>query len=165
MPQCSRCGAQSQAVGNFCAVCGQPNVVQAAMQYSGRNSFPNPHPTGHAHLGIAARGFGQVFGLDPRITLLTVVVDAMLFGGEGVGVLTGGVLLGPALAMSVIVGVAVGFVTYKAQMRWYGDDRDSALIKGIILGILTAIPTAIPAFLYVPSGVLGMFHMLRRKKT
>ena len=49
------------------------------------------------------------------------------------------------------------------QMHWYGDDKESAKIKAVILGLLTAIPTALPALLYVPSGVLGVFHNLRGK--
>jgi hypothetical protein len=104
----------------------------------------------------AARGFGQIFGLDPRIAALTLVVDFMLFGGEFV---TAG-LIWP---FSVAAGLVLGLIAYKAQMRWYGDDRESALIKGLILGLLTAIPTPIPAFLYIPSGIVGLVHNFRRK--
>jgi hypothetical protein len=47
-------------------------------------------------------------------------------------------------------------------MRWYGDDAESARIKGLILGLLTAIPTPLPAVLYVPAGILGLVHNLRK---
>ena len=99
-------------------------------------------------------GFSQLFGLDPRIAFLTFVVDLMLFGGE---VLTFGLLVPVAL----VAGIILGFITYRAQMKWYGDDRESALIKGIIIGLLTAIPTPLPAVVYVPSGILGLIHMAR----
>ena len=59
--------------------------------------------------------------------------------------------------------MVLGLIAFKAQMRWYGDDRESAMIKGLILGLLTAIPTPLPALLYIPSGLLGMVHNFRRK--
>jgi hypothetical protein len=108
----------------------------------------------HEQTAATSRGFTQIFGLDPRIAFLTFVIDLMLFGGE---VLTLGLLIPIALA----VGIVLGFITYRAQMRWYGDDRESALIKGVIIGLLTAIPTPLPAILYVPSGLIGLIHMVR----
>jgi hypothetical protein len=99
-----------------------------------------------------SRGFTQLFGLDPRIAFLMFTVDMMLFGGE---VLTFGLLI----PISIVVGLVLGFITYRAQMKWYGDDRESALIKGVIIGLLTAIPTPLPAIVYVPSGILGLIHM------
>jgi hypothetical protein len=57
--------------------------------------------------------------------------------------------------------LVLGFVTYRAQMKWYGDDRESALIKSVAVGLLTAIPTPLPAIVYVPSGILGLFHAAR----
>src|SRR5271165_5684778 len=101
-----------------------------------------------------SRGFAQLFGLDPRIAFLTFVIDVMLFGGE---VLTLGILI----PIAFIVGLVLGFITYRAHMKWYGDDRESALTKGVIIGLLTAIPTPLPAILYVPSGILGLIHMVR----
>ena len=104
-----------------------------------------------------ARGFGQMFGLDPRVALLTFVVDNMLFGGEVAS-------LGTSIGISVVVGIAIGIIAFKAQMKWYGDDRDSAMIKAAIVALLTAIPTSIPALLYVPSGILGLAHNWRHRK-
>ncbi len=94
--------------------------------------------------------------LAARIAALTLLVDFMLFGGEFV---TAG-LIWP---FSVVAGLVLGLIAFKAQMRWYGDDRESAMIKGLILGLLTAIPTPLPALLYIPSGLLGMVHNFRRK--
>jgi hypothetical protein len=101
-----------------------------------------------------SRGFAQLFGLDPRIAFLTFIVDLMLFGGT---VLTFGLLIPVSLA----AGIVLGFITYRAQIKWYGDDNESALIKGAIIGLLTAIPTPLPAILYVPSGILGLLHLAR----
>lgn len=108
----------------------------------------------HQPAARSARGFTQVFGLDPRIAFLTFVIDLMLFGGE---VLTFGLLIPIAL----VAGIVLGFITYRAQRRWYGDDRESALIKGVIVGLLTAIPAPLPALLYLPSGLLGLIHLAR----
>jgi hypothetical protein len=109
----------------------------------------------HEQTARSSRGFGQLFGLDPRIAFLTFVVDLMLFGGT---VLTFGLLIPIAIA----AGVVLGFITYRAQLKWYGDDHESALIKGVIIGLLTAIPTPLPAIVYLPSGVLGLIHTARR---
>jgi hypothetical protein len=62
------------------------------------------------------------------------------------------------------VGIALGFITYKAQRHWYRDDQESAIIKGLIVALLTAIPTSLPGFLTIPSGIVGLVHILRRKK-
>src|SRR5271165_337340 len=110
----------------------------------------------HQQAARSARGFTQIFGLDPRIAFLTFVIDLMLFGGE---VLTFGLLIPIAL----VAGIVLGFITYRAQMRWYGDDRESALIKGVIVGLLTGIPTPLPAVVYVPSGILGLIHVARNR--
>ena len=68
-------------------------------------------------------------------------------------------LLAAAFTLCVL-----GVIAYLAQRKWYGDDKDSALIKALILGFLTAIPTPLPAMLTVPSGILGLVHKWRRKQ-
>jgi hypothetical protein len=105
---------------------------------------------------MAARGFGQTYGLLPAMAILTFTVDMMLFGGE-LGT------LGASLPISVAAGTILGFIPYKTQMKWYFDDRESALIKGLILGFLTAIPTPLPAAFYLSSGLVGFIHNLRKK--
>ncbi len=104
---------------------------------------------------IRSRGFLQVFGLDPRIALLTFVVDMMLFGGT---ILSFGLLI----PLAMLAGVVLGVITYRAQMHWYGDDREAAIIKGAIVGLLTAIPTPLPALVYLPSAILGLLHRARK---
>jgi hypothetical protein len=111
----------------------------------------------YEHVPVSAHGFGQVFGLDPRVVLLTAIVDTMLFGGQFL-------TLGTSTLISLPVGIVLGFITYKAQRHWYRDDRESAIIKGLIVGLLTAIPTSLPGFLTIPSGVIGLVHMLHRKR-
>lgn len=117
----------------------------------------SPVPAREKHAGetvapVPVRGgFAQMFGLLPSIAALTFLVDTMLFGGEGV-------TLGAGLPLSAGAGVMLGFIAYKAQRKWYGDDHDSALIKALILGLLTAIPTNLPSVLYVPAGVVGLFR-------
>lgn len=156
MLACTHCLSQIHEACRFCPACGQPtgsNAQTAPVQRRPDAVLPPIDPRAALH----RRGFGQVFGLDPRIAFLTVVVDAMLFGGD-VATLGAGALL------SLPAGVVLGVITYKAQRHWYGDDRESALIKGLVVGLLTAIPTSLPGLLTVPSGLIGLAHMLRRKK-
>ena len=98
-----------------------------------------------------------MFGLDPRIAVVMFVLDAMLNAGEIAS-------MGLLVPVSAVAGVVLGLVTYRAQRNWYGDDRDSAKIKAMIVGLLTAIPTPLPEILYLPFGIVGFFHNLRRKK-
>jgi ABC-type xylose transport system permease subunit len=71
--------------------------------------------------------------------------------------------LGASLPISGAAGGILAVITYRAQKKWYGDDSESAFIKALILGFLTAIPTPLPAMLYVPSGIVGLVHNLRRR--
>lgn len=99
----------------------------------------------------AARGFAQTMGLHPAIAALTLSVDVMLFGAETV-------TLGTFMPLSLAVSGGLGFIAYRAQLHWYGDDEESAKLKACILALLTAIPTALPMFLYVPAGFVGLFR-------
>jgi hypothetical protein len=125
-------------------------------------THPNPSPAGrHAGVspdrqGVAVRGLTQTFGLDIRTALLAVLVDMMVFGGD---VLSAGALI----PLGIAVAGVLGFIAYKIQTRWYGDDHDSALIKALIVGLLTAIPVPLTPIIAVPGGVLGVIGMLRRK--
>jgi len=80
----------------------------------------------------------------------------MLFGGE---IAT----MGAILPISIGAGCLLGVIAYLTQRKWYGDDKQSALIKSMIIGFLTAIPTPLPAILSVPSGIVGLIHNWRRK--
>lgn len=100
-----------------------------------------------------------MFGIDPRVAFLTFILDIMLFGAEA------GTFGTSTVFFSVPAGLVLAYIAFKAQMKWYGDDRESAVIKGLILGLLTAIPTPLPAILYVPAGVLGLFHSIKRRLT
>jgi phage shock protein PspC (stress-responsive transcriptional regulator) len=185
---CQQCGAPLVGDESFCHKCGgavRSLATSAAPSYqspaANTTAAPTieylppepgsmarqsqggfaPSPAGNLQVqgkeDKAAAGLAQMFGLDPRVALVAVVLDTMLFVGE---TLTFEVLL----PFSVLAGAVFGFITYKAQKSWYGDDHDSALIKGLIMGLLTAIPTSLPAFLYVPAGFLGLANLLRKKK-
>ena len=95
-----------------------------------------------------------MFGLQPAMAFLTVVADTMIFAGD-VG--SGGLLLPVAIGAAVVLGVIV----FLAQRKYYGDDKECALIKALIVALLTAIPSPLPYALFVPAGVVGFF---RRKK-
>lgn len=113
------------------------------------------HVEHHPAIG-KSRGFGQLFGLEPRIAILMLLVDSMLFGGT---VMT----LGLLIPLSLAAGAILGFITFRAQMNWYGDDREAAFIKGLIVGLLTAIPTPLPPLLYLPSGLVGLIHNRQKR--
>jgi hypothetical protein len=149
---CTHCGAALQEAHEYCWKCGvkagKSRQLSIAAPPRGFSAGENARPQ---------RRFGQVFGLDPRIAFLTLIVDVMLNAGD---LATMGLLL----PVSIAAGVALGYITYKAQINWYGDDRESARIKGFILGLLTAIPTPLPEILYIPAGLIGFFHRFRKKE-
>ena len=140
---CTHCGTRLQEPGDFCPGCGTKVSV--------------PSPVHHV-----TRGFTQAFGLHPAMALLTVVVNAMIFGDAILSVSTGIFMFGLSLAQLVAVstgaGAVLGYITYRAQQKWYGDDPESAKIKALIVGFLTAIPAGLPGFLVIPSGIVGLFR-------
>jgi len=156
MLACSHCGVPIHESSQYCSACGTKAV--SPLQLQARPDHQTPYYPPQTHVPSAARGFGLIFfGLDPRVAFLTLIIDLMLFGGEG---LTGGLLV----AVAVPAGIVLGFITYLAQTYWYGDDRVSATIKGLIVALLTAIPTALPAIFYISfSGLLGLRHTIRKK--
>ena len=155
MIACESCHSVIHEASRFCPVCGRPRTAGTAVQIPQNQPLQAQFAGNdlHQHHG----GFVQHFGLDPRIALLTVIVDSMLFGGQ---VLT----LGSTMMLSIPAAIALGVITYKAQRHWYGDDRDSALIKALITGLLTAIPTSLPGFLTIPSGIVGLLHFFPGKR-
>jgi hypothetical protein len=104
----------------------------------------------------AARGFMSTFGLDPRVALLTVLVDLM---ANSATIVSAGLLYEVELGAAVVLA----FIAYKAQRAWYGDDRDSALIKALIVGLLTAIPVPITPLFALPGGVIGLLRQFQRR--
>ena len=150
---CTQCGASVQDAHLYCWNCG--TQAETSRRIPAR---PGPTPSYLSNTSPTAppRRVLQMFGLDPRIAFLTLIIDMMLNAGD---VVTAGVLL----PVSIGAGMVLGYITYRAQMNWYGDDAESAKIKGLIIGLLTAIPTPLPELLYIPAGVMGLIHGFRRK--
>jgi hypothetical protein len=152
---CTGCGSVLQEGNQYCAACGQrTGLVPLHALPGAQTAVLSEAPT----MPGVTRGFGQMFGLDPRVAFVTLVVDLMLNAGEIAS-------MGLLAPVSIAAGIVVGYLSYKMQMHWYGDDKESAKIKGITLGLLTAIPTALPAMLYVPAGLIGWVHKLRKKNS
>jgi hypothetical protein len=143
---CTRCGVALQDTHEYCWKCGAKARTSQLPSIDVRSDRPSP-----------PRKFGQMFGLDPRIAFLTFIVDVMLNAGD---LATMGLLL----PVSVAAGIVLGYIVYKAQINWYGDDKESARIKALILGLLTAIPTPLPEILYIPAGLIGLYHKFRKKE-
>lgn len=158
MPVCSDCGVVTLDATRFCPSCGRDSHpmtrYQTSKPYPYRAQYSGPHAHG------PSKGFDQVFGLDPRIAFLAFIVDLMLFGTAAASM---GIDLPLLIPVAIAAGIVLGRITYKAQIKWYGDDYDSAMIKASIVGLLTAIPVGIPAIVWVPSGLLGWFHHARKK--
>jgi len=145
---CNQCGSAMPDTHQYCGKCGKQMEISAVVPRGPRFHRIPDKDSGHQG---AIRRFGQLFGLDPRVAFLMLIVDMMLNAGDLVS-------MGLLLPVSIGAGIVLGYVAYRAQINWYGDDRESARIKGLILGLLTAIPTPIPEILYLPAGILGLFH-------
>jgi hypothetical protein len=130
-----------------------------------RNAGPlvrqNPVEALAAHKAAAApveasRGLCQMFGLDPRVAFLTVLIDAMVFGADTFS-------MELLLPLGIGVAVVLGFIVYLAQIKWYGDDKESALIKALIIFVLTAIPVPLGPFIAIPGGLIGIVKKISGK--
>jgi len=99
----------------------------------------------------AVQGFAQRVGLHPAPAFLIIGVDTMLFPSVGLS-------LGTLWPVALGAGLILGFITYRTQRHWYGDDKESARIKALIVAFLTAIPTPLPYALFVPAGIVGLFR-------
>lgn len=194
MKFCIQCGQKVLAGAKFCGGCGaalstltaqpdtDPNAPTQALRVAAQ--APEPPPTSTKAVQTELRsaqspevvtrgpqtsfddfqaashsnsGFFQKFGIDVRAALLAIAVDFLVFSGS---VASLGMLLPVAFGAACILT----FITYKIQRSWYGDDPDSAIIKAAILGLLTAIPVPIASIVAGPGGIIGLMHMLRRKK-
>lgn len=158
MPACPDCGVVTLEAPRFCPSCGRDN--KPMIQYQASNPYQSEAEYFAPRAKGAPKAFDQIFGIDPRVAFLAFVVDLMLFGSAAV---TMGIDLPVLIPLAIGAGVVLGRITYKAQMKWYGDDHDSAMIKASIIGLLTAIPVGIPAFVWIPSGLLGLLHNARKK--
>ena len=154
MIHCTQCGASIHEGNQFCGKCGtKADVTTVVRRAPGFWRVPAKDQT-----AAAPRRFSQAFGLDPRIAFLTLIIDMMLNAGDLLS-------MGMLLPVSIAAGIVLGYVVYKAQINWYGDDPESAKIKAIVIGLLTAIPTPIPELLYLPAGLLGLFNRFWKKES
>ena len=148
MLSCTQCGSAMPDTHEYCGKCG--NKIDSSALVRRVPIFQRIPNKNRETVGSLGR-FGQLFGLDPRVAFLTLIVDMMLNAGDLLS-------MGLLLPVSAAAGVVLGYVVYRAQINWYGDDKESARIKALVLGLLTAIPTPIPEILYIPAGMLGLFH-------
>jgi hypothetical protein len=152
---CTQCGAGIQTTHLYCAKCGTQADTSAVMRR--RPNFRRVVSSAENEGGLIRR-FGRLFGLDPRIAFAALIVDMMLNAGDVAS-------MGMLLPVSILAGAVLGYVAYRAQINWYGDDPESAKIKAIVLGLLTAIPTPLPELLYIPAGVVGLVRAFWRKES
>jgi hypothetical protein len=163
---CQNCQTQFATPGGFCTACGtdmsyqmQQEVIPPERGGEARSyAIPNAYQA-------TAHGLGSIFGLHPAVAFFTLAVNLMMFGKDGVALLLAPITAGSdiplALLISVGVGALIGYVTYLGQMKWDGDDHESARIKAMITGILTALPTGLPGMLF---GSVALAGLLRRER-
>jgi hypothetical protein len=70
---------------------------------------------------------------------------------------------GAFIVMGIVIAAILGFIVYKIQRQWFGDEHESSLIKALIVGLLTAIPVPLTPLIAVPAGALGVFKLMQRK--
>src|SRR5580658_6533762 len=58
-----------------------------------------------------SRGFGQTFGLDPKVAFLTLLVDGMVFGTDTFS-------MELLLPLGIGVAAVLGIIVYRAQIKW-----------------------------------------------
>jgi hypothetical protein len=153
---CTQCGATLQNEHQYCWSCG--TKAERSGWIPRKTASPVPYVPAQTQRPTTPRRFGQIFGLDPRVAFLTLIIDVMLNAGDLVS-------MGLLLPVSIGAGIVLGFIAYRAQITWYGDDPESAKIKGLVLGLLTAIPTPLPELLYIPAGLLGLVQRFRSKES
>jgi hypothetical protein len=106
----------------------------------------------------ASRGLTQTLGLDPRLSFFIILVDLLVFTGNAIS-------MGLLIPLGVVLAAVLGVITYKAQIHWFKDDHESALIKSLMVAVLTAIPFPITPLVAIPGGVLGIVKAIRRRKS
>jgi hypothetical protein len=95
----------------------------------------------------------RMVGLHPLVGFGMLVVDWMLFAGEGG---SGGVSW--ILSVAVAIGLAVPSILI--QKFGFKEHWGLAVGKGLIVGLITAIPTAIPSVVSFAGGALGTASMV-----
>ncbi len=116
-----------------------------------------PFPAPNQVVAKPRRDILQTFGLDFRVAILTLLVDAMAFSGD---IVSAGLLYPVEIGAAAVLGVT----TYKIQKSWYGDDHDGALIKALVIALVTAIPVPIAPIVAGGAGVLGVARAVMGKR-
>ena len=115
MLSCTQCGSAMPDTHEYCGKCGKKIDSYALLR---RVPFFRRIPNKNSETVGSLGRFGQLFGLDPRVAFLTLIVDMMLNAGDLLS-------MGLLLPVSAAAGVVLGYVVYRAQINWYGDDKES----------------------------------------
>lgn len=106
--------------------------------------------------GKVSQGLAQTFGLAPSAATLTVLVDLMVFATDTISFET-------LLPLGIAIATVLGYIVFRMQRKWYGDDKESAVIKGLIIFLLTAIPAPLSPIIAIPCGVIGIVKKISGK--
>jgi hypothetical protein len=102
-----------------------------------------------------SRGLAAMFALDIRAAVLTILVDLMVFGIDTISFET-------LLPLGILIAAVLAFIVYRIQIE-YGDDKQSAMTKCLIIGLLTAIPAPLSPLVAIPGGLFGLVQAIGRK--
>jgi hypothetical protein len=140
----------------------QPRILQTCdNEFSSDEACAFPSDSDESNEALSPRSaastsFARLFGLDVRAAVLAIIVDLMVFAGDTLSVET-------LVPLGIGVAAVLGFIVYKIQRKWYGDDHESAFIKAMVIGLLTAIPMPLTPLIAIPSGIAGVVKAIRRK--
>jgi hypothetical protein len=102
----------------------------------------------------ASRSLAGLFDLNISVAVLAIVADVVLFAGD---VCT----LGGMTPIIFFFAIVLGVITYLIQTNWHRDDRNSALIKSLIIFFLTALPGPITPLFAVPAALVSVVRKIR----
>jgi hypothetical protein len=157
MFKCSNCSSQFTTPTSVCNKCGMSMSSEPQQESVASHAAHIPRDW-NARQAIT-RGFLRVFGLHPGVAIGTILVNLVLFGMNLMALIiaahTDSRDIAVALVISVEIGALAGYLSYLGQIKWYGDDRETAMVKGTVTGVITAIPTGLLGMLFGGIAIAG----------
>lgn len=157
MFKCSNCSSQFTTPTSACTKCGMPMSLEPQQEDVASDAARIPREWNLPQ--AITRGFLRVFGLHPGIAIGTILVNLVLFGVNLMALIiaahTDNRAIPVAIGISVEIGALAGYLSYLGQIKWYGDDRETAMVKGTVTGVITAIPTGLLGMLFGGIAIAG----------
>src|ERR1035438_9720722 len=78
---CTQCGTAIRDAQHFCWNCGAKAEVPTHVSVASKRQTLSV-PSGSNAASTSTKSFGRLFGLDPRVAVLSLIVDMMLNAGD-----------------------------------------------------------------------------------